>query len=123
MRSRSSIFRHVLLLLQPSPCPDRALQLRREVPSWCSVSVLRFVQVSCLSLLAVYSMLPKNLDEEVARAHLSALNIKLTEMTPVQADYLGLEVNGPYKVSHYRTLLLCRVARRFAQPGVSLIGY
>lgn len=47
-------------------------------------------------------MLPKQLDEEVARAHLPALNIKLTEMTPVQADYLGLDVAGPYKVAHYR---------------------
>jgi adenosylhomocysteinase len=43
-------------------------------------------------------MLPKELDEEVARAHLAALNVKLTEMTPVQAEYTGLPVAGPYKV-------------------------
>ncbi|KAK4688161.1 adenosylhomocysteinase, partial [Tremellales sp. Uapishka_1] len=47
-------------------------------------------------------MLPKSLDEEVARAHLAQLNIKLTEMTTVQADYLGLPQNGPYKPDHYR---------------------
>lgn len=47
-------------------------------------------------------MLPKALDEEVARAHLEALNVKLTTMTDAQADYLGLNVTGPYKVDHYR---------------------
>jgi adenosylhomocysteinase len=51
-------------------------------------------------------MLPKTLDEEVARAHLAFLNVKLTTMTTVQADYLGLDVNGPYKVAHYRALNL-----------------
>lgn len=51
-------------------------------------------------------MLPKALDEEVARAHLASLNVKLTEMTPVQAEYLGLEVAGPYKVSHYSSSLV-----------------
>nr|XP_031858154.1 adenosylhomocysteinase [Kwoniella shandongensis]KAA5525226.1 adenosylhomocysteinase [Kwoniella shandongensis] len=47
-------------------------------------------------------MLPKSLDEEVARAHLKQLNIKLTTMSNVQADYLGLPVDGPYKPDHYR---------------------
>ncbi|OCF76802.1 adenosylhomocysteinase [Kwoniella mangroviensis CBS 8886] len=47
-------------------------------------------------------MLPKSLDEEVARAHLAQLNIKLTKMSKVQADYLGLPVDGPYKPDHYR---------------------
>ncbi|ADV24702.1 adenosylhomocysteinase [Cryptococcus gattii Ru294] len=47
-------------------------------------------------------MLPKSLDEEVARAHLAQLGIKLTTMTKVQADYLGLPVQGPYKPDHYR---------------------
>lgn len=47
----------------------------------------------------VTSMLPKALDEEVARAHLSALNIKITTLSPVQAEYLGLDIGGPYKVS------------------------
>ncbi|GAA5821807.1 hypothetical protein JCM11251_001035 [Rhodosporidiobolus azoricus] len=47
-------------------------------------------------------ILPKELDEEVARAHLKSLNVKLTTMTSVQADYLGLKVDGPYKPDHYR---------------------
>jgi adenosylhomocysteinase len=47
-------------------------------------------------------MLPKALDEEVARAHLAQLNVKLTELTPVQAEYLGLPQKGPYKSDHYR---------------------
>jgi adenosylhomocysteinase len=50
---------------------------------------------------AVY-MLPKHLDEEVARLHLDALGAHLTTLTKVQADYLGVEVDGPYKPSHYR---------------------
>lgn len=65
-------------------------------------------------------MLPKALDEEVARAHLAQLNIKLTEMTTVQADYLGLPTNGPYKPDHYvrctrpcrAVLTLCSVTKR-----------
>jgi len=51
-------------------------------------------------------MLPKALDEEVARAHLASLNIKLTTLTEVQADYLGLDTAGPYKVAHYSMHIL-----------------
>jgi adenosylhomocysteinase len=47
-------------------------------------------------------VLPKQLDEEVARSHLAHVNVKLTELTPVQAEYLGLEVAGPYKPDLYR---------------------
>merc|ERR1712038_864120 len=47
-------------------------------------------------------MLPKTLDEEVARSHLGALNIKLTELSKDQSDYLGIPVEGPYKPDHYR---------------------
>ncbi|TMM05904.1 MAG: adenosylhomocysteinase [Actinobacteria bacterium] len=46
--------------------------------------------------------LPKHLDEKVARLHLDALGVKLTEMTPGQAAYLGVPVEGPYKADHYR---------------------
>ncbi len=46
--------------------------------------------------------LPKKLDEEVARLHLDALGVKLTTLTDVQADYLGIPVDGPYKPEHYR---------------------
>ena len=47
-------------------------------------------------------MLPKELDEEVARAHLAQLNVKLTVLSKDQAEYLDLPVAGPYKPSHYR---------------------
>jgi adenosylhomocysteinase len=46
--------------------------------------------------------LPKHLDEKVARLHLDALGARLTELTPNQAAYLGLPVEGPYKSDHYR---------------------
>jgi adenosylhomocysteinase len=48
------------------------------------------------------TMLPKHLDEEVARLHLDHLGVKLTELTQEQADYIGVPVNGPYKAAHYR---------------------
>ncbi|MDX6303000.1 MAG: adenosylhomocysteinase [Nocardioidaceae bacterium] len=47
-------------------------------------------------------VLPKHLDEEVARLHLSALGVSLTELTDTQANYLGVDVAGPYKSEHYR---------------------
>lgn len=47
-------------------------------------------------------ILPKHLDEEVARLHLTKLGAKLTKLTPKQAKYLGISVNGPYKPNHYR---------------------
>uniref|UniRef100_A0A1B6D2V7 Adenosylhomocysteinase n=1 Tax=Clastoptera arizonana TaxID=38151 RepID=A0A1B6D2V7_9HEMI len=47
-------------------------------------------------------MLPKNLDEEVARLHLDHLGVKLTTLTPSQAEYLGISQNGPFKPDHYR---------------------
>ena len=47
-------------------------------------------------------VLPKKLDEEVARLHLAQLGVKLTRLTKDQADYLGVPVEGPYKPEHYR---------------------
>jgi len=47
-------------------------------------------------------ILPKKLDEEVARLHLEKIGVKLTQLTQAQADYLGVAVEGPYKPSHYR---------------------
>ncbi len=46
--------------------------------------------------------LPKKLDEEVARLHLEKLGVKLTKLTPEQAEYIGVPVEGPYKPEHYR---------------------
>jgi adenosylhomocysteinase len=51
--------------------------------------------------IGVY-VLPKHLDEEVARLHLASLGVSLTELTDEQAAYLGVPVNGPYKPDHYR---------------------
>jgi adenosylhomocysteinase len=47
-------------------------------------------------------VLPKHLDEKVARLHLASLGVELTELTPDQSSYLGIPVDGPYKSSHYR---------------------
>jgi adenosylhomocysteinase len=51
--------------------------------------------------IGVY-VLPKELDEEVARLHLNHLGVKLTKLTDEQADYIGVPKNGPYKPDHYR---------------------
>jgi adenosylhomocysteinase len=47
-------------------------------------------------------VLPKHLDEKVARLHLAALGVRLTELTKAQAEYIGVDVAGPYKPDHYR---------------------
>src|ERR1700704_1786581 len=47
-------------------------------------------------------MLPKHLDEQVARLHLDHLGVKLTKLSKDQADYIGVPVDGPYKPDHYR---------------------
>jgi adenosylhomocysteinase len=47
-------------------------------------------------------VLPKKLDEEVARLHLKHLGVELTELTPEQAEYIGVPLEGPYKSDHYR---------------------
>ncbi len=47
-------------------------------------------------------VLPKHLDEQVARLHLTKIGADLTPLTPAQAEYLGLDVDGPYKPEHYR---------------------
>lgn len=47
-------------------------------------------------------VLPKHLDEEVARLHLDALGVELTELSKKQAEYIGVAVEGPYKSDHYR---------------------
>ena len=47
-------------------------------------------------------VLPKALDEKVARLHLGKLGARLTTLTPEQAAYIGVKVEGPYKPEHYR---------------------
>jgi adenosylhomocysteinase len=47
-------------------------------------------------------VLPKHLDEKVARLHLERIGAKITELSDEQADYIGVEKSGPYKSDHYR---------------------
>jgi adenosylhomocysteinase len=51
--------------------------------------------------IGVY-VLPKHLDEKVARLQLATLNVQLSELTKEQADYIGVQKQGPYKPDHYR---------------------
>ena len=63
-------------------------------------------QIELFTKLAEYPLgvytLPKHLDEKVARLHLDALGVHLTELSKQQAEYLGVDVAGPYKPEHYR---------------------
>jgi adenosylhomocysteinase len=63
-------------------------------------------QIELFTKLDQYPMgvyvLPKHLDEKVARLHLDALGVRLTELNKKQAEYLGVDVAGPYKADHYR---------------------
>ena len=47
-------------------------------------------------------VLPKKLDEKVARLHLAKVGVKLTTLSKAQAEYMGVSVDGPYKPEHYR---------------------
>ena len=47
-------------------------------------------------------ILPKHLDEKVARLHLARIGVQLSELTKEQADYIGVTVEGPFKPEHYR---------------------
>jgi adenosylhomocysteinase len=47
-------------------------------------------------------VLPKHLDEKVARLHLERIGVRLTTLTQEQADYIGVPVQGPYKADHYK---------------------
>jgi adenosylhomocysteinase len=47
-------------------------------------------------------ILPKHLDEKVARLHLGKLGVKLTELSEEQANYIGVKPQGPFKAEHYR---------------------
>ncbi|MCA9561225.1 MAG: adenosylhomocysteinase [Myxococcales bacterium] len=72
----------------------------------CSFSNQTIAQVELFTRTKDYPLgvyvLPKHLDEKVARLHLDALGVKLTKLTQEQADYIGVPVEGPYKPNHYR---------------------
>jgi adenosylhomocysteinase len=67
-------------------------QVMAQIELWCN---------SANYEKKVYT-LPKHLDEKVARLHLAKLGVKLTTLSKDQADYIGVDVNGPYKPDHYR---------------------
>ncbi len=74
----------------------------------CSFSNQTIAQVELFNNLDQYPIgvyvLPKHLDEKVARFHLDALGVKLTKLTDEQAEYLDLNPAGPFKPEHYRVL-------------------
>merc|ERR1739848_210123 len=69
-----------------------ANQVLAQIELWCNTANYK---------VGVF-MLPKKLDEEVARSHLGALDIKLTKLSSEQSEYLGIPVEGPFKPDHYR---------------------
>ena len=72
----------------------------------CSFSNQVIAQIELFANTANYPtgvyVLPKHLDEKVARLHLDAIGVELTELTKEQAEYIGVDVAGPYKSDHYR---------------------
>ncbi len=72
----------------------------------CSFSNQVIAQIELFTNTAQYPtdvyVLPKRLDEKVARLHLDALGVKLTQLSDEQAEYIGVEPGGPYKPEHYR---------------------
>ncbi len=72
----------------------------------CSFSNQVIAQIELFNNLDKYPLgvyvLPKHLDEKVARAHLDALGVKLTQLTDGQAEYMDMDPNGPFKPDHYR---------------------
>jgi adenosylhomocysteinase len=72
----------------------------------CSFSNQVIAQIELFNNLENYPtgvyVLPKHLDEKVARAHLDALGVKLTQLTDEQAEYLDMDPAGPFKPEHYR---------------------
>jgi adenosylhomocysteinase len=72
----------------------------------CSFSNQVIAQIELFNNLEKYPLgvyvLPKHLDEKVARAHLDALGVKLTQLTDGQAEYMDMDPNGPFKPEHYR---------------------
>ena len=90
--------------------PTDALPLINQVRQRAGSSTTRLKQANGTSTSnykvdtykpGVY-ILPKKLDEEVARLHLGKLGVKLTQLSKEQADYIGVQVEGPYKSAHYR---------------------
>ena len=60
------------------------------------------MKIKCIFYLNKVYLLPKYLDEEVARLHLEKIGCKLTQLSQDQADYIDVAIEGPYKPEHYR---------------------
>ncbi len=76
-------------------------QVMAQLDLWLSASGKPTISGTKYENGRVYT-LPKRLDEEVARLHLAKLGVRLTELSPSQAKYIGVPVAGPYKPDHYR---------------------
>ena len=85
----------MLRLIRPLDRHADVLGLLRPQPGQLHANAEKYARTSV-------TMLPKKLDEEVARLHLDHLGVKLTKLTPEQAEYIGVPVEGPYKPNHYR---------------------
>ena len=83
---------------------------KQRVGNWPGVTVERVMgeyvhcdaTIEATDLPGIYSFSALSLDEEVARLHLGKLGAKLTTLTQTQADYLGIEPQGPFKPEYYR---------------------
>jgi adenosylhomocysteinase len=83
LRHRSPELRHVQFIFQSGPA---------QLDLWENRDTYK---------VGVY-VLPKKLDEEVARLHLDKIGVKLTKLSEKQAEYLGIPIDGPFKSEHYR---------------------
>jgi adenosylhomocysteinase len=72
-----------------------------QIDLWLSATGKQTLSGQTYEKGKVYT-LPKILDEEVARLHLNKLGVELTRLSPEQAEYIGVPVEGPYKPDHYR---------------------
>ena len=93
VRHRPPVVRDVVVVHQPDAGAARPA-LQRDGAADAVGHDLRLAK-------RVY-ILPKKLDEEVARLHLDKLGVRLTKLTKEQADYIGVPVEGPFKSAHYR---------------------
>lgn len=98
--------RHVILLAEGRLCNLGCATGHPSFVMSCSFTNQVLAQLELWTKPGTYPVgihiLPKRLDEEVARLHLQHLDVKLTKLTSDQADYLGLEAGGPYKPDIYR---------------------
>jgi hypothetical protein len=81
---------------------DRQFQVLPWCPHAPQEGITLFFGTSITRFILPSPLITFQLDEEVARAHLEKLDVRLTSMSKVQSDYLGIANDGPYKPEHYR---------------------